>query len=215
MNRTISIPADGSQVAVPLGVFKYLFIRSADVAFQISFDGWNWQPARQNDRYDESGRNPLLEKIYVMASGGLPATVTIAYDTKPFAATDVAITSESTSASGCGGSGIALSIAKAKAQGGADYNYNAGNPVDLTAANTVRKVPGVVNGKKRKTIYFDNRNSATDVAIFDGNGALWMRLAAGKDSPVFETSSDFYIGGLAGIAANFIYCETFYDLSNS
>lgn len=215
MNRTITIPANGAPVAVPLGVFKYLAIRAANLPFQISFDGAYWQATRQNDRFDKSQSEPLLEKVYFMATAGLAASVVIEYDTKPIQFQDTAQTSQTTSARGCGGSGIALTIPKAKITGGADYVYNAGAAVDLTIAATVVSVPGVVNGKKRKTIYFNNKNSANDIAVFDSTGGLWLRLAAGADSPVFETSSNFYLGGIGNAAANFIYCETFYELSNS
>lgn len=212
MNRTISIPANGSPVAVPVGPFKYLVIRSADVKFEISFDGGYWQPARQNDRYDKSESNPLPEKIYFQASGGLAAKVTIDYDLKPIGGQDTTQSSVTTSARGCGGSPIALEIPTALKVGGGLYVYNAGDYVSFASIN---KLPGVVNGKKRKTIYFDNRNSLNDLAIFDSAGGLWMRLAAGKDSPVFETSSDFYIGGLGNPSTDFIYCETFYENANS
>lgn len=213
MNREIYIPASGAVQSVPLGPFKYLAIRSADLAFQISFDGSYWQNAKQNDRWDKSTSAPLLEKIYFRAFNALTANITIDYDTKPLGNQDTAVSSQLNTARGTGGSGIAISLNKAKAQGGADYVFNAGNPVDLTTA--VTKIPGIVNGKTRKTIYFNNISSGNDVVIFDADGNLCNRIPAGKDTPVFETSSDFYIAGLGNGVNNFMYFETFYDKANS
>jgi hypothetical protein len=210
MNHNVNIRSSGAPTSINTGAFKFLRITVATLPFQISFDGSSWENAKQNDYFSKP-----FTRLAFRAANGLASNVTFVCENSPIAGQDTAQTSQSSSARGCGGSGIALTIKKAKAVGGADYVYNAGAAVDLNAADTVVKVPGIVNGKTRQTIYFDNRNSATDICVFDANGGLWQYLKAGKDTPVFTTSSDFYLGGMGGNSTNFIYTETFYDKANS
>jgi len=213
MNRTFFIPNVG-EVSAPLGVFKYLFIRSSDVVFQISFDGWNWVTARQNDRFDKSTVTPPPEKIFLKAFDGLSAEVSIDYDTKPIGSQDTAQSIVLNTALGCGGSGIALTVPAAKTAANVNYTYDAGDPVDLTKNNLIY-IPGTVNGRKRKSIIFDNRSGTADVVIFADDGSLVHRLAS-TDAPLaIEASSDFYVGGNNGGSAKFIYSELFYEKSNS
>lgn len=215
MNRDISIPATGEPVAVPVGVFKYLAVRSADVAFQLSFDGWIWENAKQNDRWDKSSQNPPFEKVHVKALNGLAAEITLIWDTKPLGAQDTAQSIVLNSSRGCGGAKNALIVPAAKiADGVTNYQYDNAVPVDLTK-NGILYIPGTVNGKKRKSITFDNTNAGNAVVIFAPDGSLVYRLKPGDNPVTLETSSDFYVGGNGGDSGKFIYSELFYERSNS
>lgn len=217
MNRDISIPGNSVSVAVPLGPFKYLMIRSADVAFKISFDGAYWQTARQNDRFDKSQSNPPPEKIYVMAVNGLAANVTVIYDSKQISAQDISVQNVATTILCNGGQPGLQLFPKAKQKiSGADWTLASVNAVDVLASQAV-KIPGTQNGRKRKTITFIWING-TSVVITDVNGLLFLYLsgAAAYQQYSFDVSDDFYVCGVGAAAnTNFYYNEIFYAQSNS
>ncbi len=217
MNRTIAIPANGTSVAVPLGPFKYLLIRSADVAFQISFDGAYWQSARQNDRFDKSQDKHAPEKIYVMAANGLAANVTIAYDSKPISAQDISVQNVATTILCNGGQpGIQNFPAAKQKNSGASWALGSANAVDVGPSGAV-KIPGLQNGRKRKTITFI-WTGGTPVVITDVNGLVFLYLsgAATYTQYSFDVSDDFYVCGVGAAANNnFYYNEIYYAQSNS
>lgn len=217
MNRDISIPASGASVAVPLGPFKYLMIRAADVAFKISFDGTYWQDARQNDRFDKSLANPVLEKIFLMAVNGLAAAVTILYDDKVISAQDTAVQNVATSLLCNGGLPGLQSFPTAKEKvTGANWTLGSVNAVNVLGSGAV-KIPGTQNGRKRKTITFI-WTGGTTVVITDVNGFVFLYLsgAATYTQYSFDVSDDFYVCGVGGAANNnFFYNEIYYAQSNS
>ena len=92
MNIDFDLPANGSVVSQPVGVFKYLIVRTAANPFQISFDGSYFEDAKQNDKWDKSSRIPAYEKIYLRAKDGVGETVSLVFDTKPFSNQDTVIT---------------------------------------------------------------------------------------------------------------------------
>jgi hypothetical protein len=217
MNRDIDIPASGAPVTTVLGVFKYLAIRSADVAFQISFDGAYWQNAKQNDRWDKRQQAPLLEKVFFKALNGLAATVTLDFDTRPLGAQDTAVQNVQTVVLCNGGQPGLLNFPTAKEKvTGNNWGIASNNAVNVVGSNAV-KIPGTNNGRKRKTITFV-WFAGLPVVVTDANGLVFLYLggAAAYQQYSFDVSDDFYVCGVGGANNNgFYYNEIYYAKANS
>lgn len=213
MNRDISIPSVG-MVRVMTGPFKYLAVTSATLPFEISFDGNFFEDAGQNFRADKSQGIPP-EKYFVRAKSGLVSDVSITVSDSPISQQDTAVSVQQNVTKGCGGAKNSITVNQAQVTGGGAYDEHGATPVNLSL-NNLLVIPGESNGRKRKTIQFDNRKTTLGkpVAIFNAAGELVKILDNGEKSDQWETSDTFYVGGCGGNANKFTFFEIFYAKAN-
>ncbi len=97
MTVTVSIPANGTWVKVPVGDYIYFFVRAAASPFDVSFDGGRtWSTRYVNDQDKPPGPRP--NSINFRAYLGVGVDVTFEVGNSQFTAQSTAVTGNITAA---------------------------------------------------------------------------------------------------------------------
>ena len=190
MNRTVNILATGEVQQETLGGYKYLAIRQASNAFQISFDGHSWRTASQNKSY-----GPLKDATYVFfkASNGLAATVTFEYGNDKVEAQDTAQSQASTFP-------VAnLGIATGAAAVGILPACDANGYLQITN-NMMLLVSGNNAGRPRQQIIFSVSSGSLNVLTPDSTAGVqyvFMTIPAGQVISL-DSDTDWILSGVGG-----------------
>jgi hypothetical protein len=191
MQYTVKINATGEVEQRSIGAYKFVMIRSATAAFQLSFDGVTWRNAGANDRFPLS---KSYDAIYFKALNANAATVTFEAAKQAFTTQDTAQSNRPTAAQG--NLGIANNTAAANGLPQCDGNgyLYITNSMALNVAGTND------TGNRRQIIIFSvAANSPAALQVMDANGNGFMTIPAGTVIPLV-TDSTFILSGAGGTA---------------
>ncbi len=188
MNRTVIIAADGTINQQTLGDFKYLKIRAASTAFQLSWDGSEWRDAALNDEFDAPDGQ---QRIYFRVTTGIASTVTFTYQVLPFKSQDTAQSQAKTYLFGNGG------IANGAAAAGGNPSCNASGYLQIANALNWR-LPGTNNGHRRQSLIITVKGAGSDLNIALADGTTFCNIINGSQTVTIITDADLYLSGAGG-----------------
>jgi hypothetical protein len=186
--QTLNIPANGAHAQSTLGRFQFFFVRFLSKPAEISFDGTQWQPVQQNDRFT---RPEIPTRVFFRSADGLASLVTFQYSLTPFSAQDTALSPAATVAVGN------LGIPNGTAAAGGLPQCDSSGYLHITDGMNLL-IPGSLNGSLRQKIVFTKPNAGINnivLSVMDVNGNTFMLIPA-NHTIVLDTSDDFIISGV-------------------
>ena len=188
---TLNLTADGLPGNLALGAYRYIFVRKLTGTAEVSFDGQNWNPVFQNDRFTMP--EPLPAKIFFRATNSVAAVATFLASLEPITAQDTATSVAATEIFGN------IGIATGAAATGALPACDSTGFLQITDGMNL-KVSGTRNGKRRLDVTFCVKTGSTyNVNILDASGFAFMTIAPGQTiQKVMD--ADFWVSGAGGTA---------------
>jgi hypothetical protein len=191
MQYTVNIKATGEVEQRSIGAYRFVMIRSASAAFQLSFDGVTFSNAGANDRFPLSHN---YDAIYFKSVNGAAATVTFEASKQAFTTQDTSQSNRPTTAQG----NLGIANNTAAANGLPQCDGNGYLYVTNAMALNVAGINGA--GNRRQIIIFSvAANSPAALQVMDSNGNGFMTIPAGTVIPLV-TDSTFILSGAGGTA---------------
>lgn len=186
----LTLPANGLPSSLALGAYKFVVIRKMSGTVEVCFDGQQWHPAAQNDRFTMPAE---MTEIAFRATNAVAATVSFIASLETLNIQDTATSVAATKIFGN------LGIANGAPATGALPACSALGFLQITNAMNLL-VSGTKDGKRRLDVTFCVKaGTAINLNVLDENGFAFMTIPPGATvQKVMD--ADFYLSGAGGLA---------------